>query len=70
MSAREGRELLVCSRPVDRAAGATMRTEMTKRSQIEKRNAFNARSQNGGQGQRTDEREGKMTKRNQNGKAP
>ena len=40
-------------------------SEMAKQSQIEKRNAFNARSQNGGQGQRTDERAGKMPKRSQ-----
>jgi hypothetical protein len=39
--------------------------EMTKRSQIEKRNAFNARPQNGGQGQRTAERADKMSKRTQ-----
>jgi hypothetical protein len=42
-----------------------MRAEMTKQSQIEKRNAFNARSRNGGQGRRTDERAGKMPKRTQ-----
>jgi hypothetical protein len=39
--------------------------ELPKRSQTEKRNGFNARPQNGGQGQRTDERASKLPKRSQ-----
>src|SRR5690348_3691644 len=67
MSARAGRGLLISSCP-GRSARPNDPTEMTKQTQTEKRNAFNARPKNGRDGPFARMSNGPNDKTNPNGK--